>query len=375
MFNNMNQNTIIGALVILVVLVGGYFIFCQPATPAETGPVRVGFIGPLTGDVSSIGTVARAAVEVAVEEVNASGGIDGRTLEVIYEDGKCDASAANTAATKLINVDKVHAVIGGACSGETLSFVQQAMEKKILTISYCSSVPTLTGAGKYFFRDYPSDAYQGAFMADYAYTTLGARNVSILYHINDAHTSLKDVFTARFTELGGTIDIVEGTPQEARDYRTQLTKMRDAAFIYMPTYADGATVALTQAHELGIEATIFSNDAWGDPKMQKAVAGLDRYVYSEAKTPQFPNEFVTKVQEKAGTDSVPACAPQAYDATHLLATALRIAGTDPDKLADTIRATSYDGVSGHIEFDQNGDMKGAAYVVKMIANGSATEVK
>ncbi|MEK7063335.1 MAG: ABC transporter substrate-binding protein [Patescibacteria group bacterium] len=369
----MSTKTIVGLLLLGVVIIGGVYVFS--AEPKHEGPIKVGFIGPLTGDVSSIGTVARAAVEVAVDEINAAGGIDGNQLEIIYEDGKCDAAAANSAANKLINIDKVTAIIGGACSGETLSFVQQAMEKKVVTISYCSSVPTLSGVGKYFFRDYPSDAYQGVFMADYAYNKLGARNVSILYHINDAHTSLKDVFTKRFTELGGRIDIVEGTPQEARDYRTQLTKMGKAAFIYMPTYADGATVALTQAHELGIKATIFSNDAWGDPKMQEAVAGLDRYAYSEAKTPEFPNEFVTKVQEKAGTDSVPACAPQAYDATHILAGALRNAGTNPDKVADALRVTRYDGVSGHIEFDENGDLKGAAYVVKMIQNGTATEVK
>ena len=371
----MNPKTIISILVLAVVLLGGaYFL---TGSPAQTGPIKIGFIGPLTGDVSSIGTVARAAVEVAVDEINTTGGINGRLIQVVYEDGRCDATAASAAALKLMTVDKVSAIIGGACSSETSAFVKQAIENKVPTISYCSSAPTLTGVGKYFFRDYPSDAYQGAFMAEYAYNTLGARDVSILYHISEAYTPIKDVFTERFVELGGTVTVTEGAAQTATDYRTQLIKIKSAnsKFMYMPTYPDGGTVALTQAKELGISAQIFGGDAWGDPKLQKAVASLGTYLYSEPKTSTLSDEFKNKIQAKASTDSIPPCVPQAYDATYILANALKKAGTNPDKLAAALSATSYDGVTGRTQFDQNGDLVGAAYVVKKIENGTATEVE
>lgn len=373
----MGKKTVVGALILMVVIAGGWYAFSQNGTSKETGPVKIGFIGPLSGDVSSIGTVARSAVEVAIEEINANGGINGNPVEVVYEDGQCDASAANNAASKLINIDGVDAIIGGACSSETSAFVAQAMENKVPVISYCSSAPTLTGAGDYFFRNYPSDAYQGVFMAEYAYNVLKAREVAILYHITEAYTPIKDVFTERFEELGGRVLAAEGLPQEARDYRTQLSKIKDtgAMFIYMPTYPDGGTVALQQAKELGITAQIFGADAWGDPKMQAAVASFGTYLYSEIKTAELTSEFEAKIKAKSGSDAVPACAPQAYDATYVLVDAIKKAGTNPDILAKALHTSSYDGVSGHIEFDENGDMVGAAYVVKKIENGSSVEVQ
>ncbi len=369
------NKTAIGILVLLVVLVGGWYALSQ--APKETGPVKIGFIGPLSGDVSSIGTVARDAVELAVSEINAAGGINGSPVEVVYEDGKCDVTAATNAASKLINIDKVDAIIGGACSSETSSFVAQAMENKVPTISYCSSAPSLSGAGKYFFRNYPSDSYQGAFMAEYAYNVLEAREVAILNHITEAYTPIKDVFTKRFEELGGKIVATESMPQEARDYRTQLTKIKNTGtkFIYMPTYPDGATIAVQQAKELGITAQIFGGDTWGDPKLQKAMAPLGTYLYSEIKTAELPTKFTEALLEKTGADAVPPCAPQAYDATYIMLKAIQKAGSDPDSLADALRSSSNDGVSGHVEFDQNGDMVGAAYVVKKIENGTSVEVK
>jgi branched-chain amino acid transport system substrate-binding protein len=357
-----------------VLMLGG--VYAASTKPDTTGPVTIGFVGPLSGDLSSIGTVAKAAVEVAVEEINTTGGINGRPLRVVYEDGRCDPTAASSAALKLITIDKVSALIGGACSSETSAFVKQIDENKVPTVSYCSSAPALTGASPYFFRNYPSNAYQGAFMADYAYTKLGAREVAILYHVSDAYTPIKDIFTTRFEALGGRVVAVEGASQDARDYKTQLTKVGTAVpFIYMPTYPDGGTVALMQAKSLGITAQIFGADAWGDPKLHGAVAGLGRYLYSAAKTAAPNDVFEVKVKAQAQTDAVPACASQAYDALYIVVDALKNAGTNPEKLRDALRATKYDGVAGHVEFDARGDLQGAEYVVKKIENGTSVEVK
>ncbi|TSC55684.1 MAG: branched-chain amino acid transport system substrate-binding protein, partial [Parcubacteria group bacterium Greene0416_79] len=326
--------------------------------------------------LSSVGTVARAATELAVEEVNAAGGVNGRILEAVYEDGKCSPSDANSAAQKLLNIDKVSAIIGGLCSSETSAFAPQAMQSKTITITYCSSAPSLTKTGKYFFRTYPVDTFQGKFAAEYGYNTLGARKIAILYHISDWGTGLKDVFTQRFTELGGEIVATEGTPQEARDYRTQLTKLRAAKadYLYTPVYVDGGIAMIGQAKELKITTKILGGDTFDDPKLQKEVSGKADILYTISVVS--PSEaFKTKVLAKTGGEQVPICAPNAYDAVKVLSKAIATVGLDADLLEAEIRKTDYTGESGKITFDENGNLTNASYLVKRIENGGATEVK
>ena len=367
-------------LVVLVLIVGGFILYGSKGGKGEkeqtVEPIKIGFIGPLTGDASSIGVVARAATELAVEEVNAGGGINGRMLSVVYEDGKCSPSDANNAAQKLLNVDKVSAIIGGLCSSETSAFAPQAMTNKTITITYCSSAPSLTSTGKYFFRTYPVDTFQGKFAAEYAYNTLGARKVAILYHISDWGTGLKDVFTKRFVELGGQIVAEEGTTQETRDYRTQLTKLKavKADYLYAPVYVDGGIAMIGQAKELKFTTKILGGDTFDDPKLQKEVSGKADILYTISIVS--PSEaFKAKVLAKTGGEQVPVCAPNAYDAVKVLSNAIKTVGLDADMLADEIRKTNYTGESGQITFDGDGNLTNASYLVKRIENGSSTEVK
>src|SRR3989338_5917613 len=137
-------------IVVIVVLVwAGWAIANRtPATDTpvavDTSPITIGFVGPLTGDAANIGTNAKSAVEVAVGEVNAAGGVNGRPLNVIYEDGQCTGAIASNAASKLINSDKVSLILGGACSGETSAFTAMAEQAKVVVLSYCSSAPAIT---------------------------------------------------------------------------------------------------------------------------------------------------------------------------------------------------------------------------------------
>lgn len=359
-----------------LIILGGIYIFSK-REPSETGPIKIGAIAPLTGDAAAIGSVARAGIELAVEEINAAGGINGRELHVTYEDGQCNAQAANSAATKLIDIDKVSAIVGGVCSTETAAFAPKAMQSKVVVISECSSAPSLTGTGAYFFRVYPSDAYQGIFAAEYAYNTLGARNVAILYHNNDWGMGIKDVFVRRFQELGGKIVVEEGATQTETDYRTQLSKIATAKpdHIYAPTYPAGGTILLKQASDMGLRVPVLGGDAWSDTKFQADVAGIPFDILFAQSKPGSDSSFSSKLLAKTGGQEVPLCAPQAYDATYVLADALKRAGTDPDRLADAIRATNRTGVSGRISFDQNGDMTSASYVVMRVKNGSITEAQ
>jgi len=373
----MNKTTkyIIGIIIILLVIWGIYSIVQKPKE-AIGEPIKIGFIGPLTGELSSIGSVSKAAVELAVEEVNSDGGINGRPIEVIYEDGQCNTKVAISAANKLINIDKVPVIIGGLCSTETSAFGPMAMENEVIVFSYCSTAPKLSELGKYFFRSYPSDSLQGKFSAEYAYNDLGARKIAVLYHISDYGIGIKDVFKQRFEELGGKILIEEGTPQDSRDYRTVLIKLNNLNpdIIFMPTYPDGAVAALKQAQELGITTKFLGGDGWDDPDLQKEVSGRGDFIFTGIVNSS-PEDFKNKILAKTGGDQVPVCTSNAYDNMKIIAQVIKKVGLDTNKIQEELHKIKYNGEFGYIEFYPNGDLITANYTVKKIEDGKAIEIK
>ncbi len=362
-------------IIIWIVVIVVIILLITSGKGKDTGPIKIGFIGSLTGDATSLGESAQAAVKVAIEEVNAQGGINGRMVEGVYEDGKCSPQPALSAAQKLITIDKVAGIVGGLCSGETSAFVKPAMEAKIPTVTYCSSAPALTGSGKYFFRTYPSDAYQGKFAAEYAFNTLKAKKVAVIYHTSDWGNGIEKVFVERFKELGGTVVAEESAPKETRDYKTILLKVKGLTpdLIYIPTYPEGGAVLIQQVRDLAITIPLLGGETFDDPNFLKAIPKTSKLQYTISIATVAP-DFDKKVLAKLGGSQVPVCGPQAYDAATVLIKAMKEVGTDPDKMADYIRTLNFDGVSGHISYDQNGDLATATYNVKQVENNKATVI-
>lgn len=336
--------------------------------------ITIGYIGPLTGEAATIGTINKAAIELAVDEINAKGGVKGRQLLVIYEDGKC-SSAAVSAAQKLMTLDKVSIIIG-ECSPEIASFGPTAMQNKVLVISPLASAPKLSSLGPYFFRTYPSDSNQGKFAAEYAYNNLNARTAAILYHKNDWGAGIEEVFKKRFQELGGSILVDDGYASEARDYRTSLTKIASAKsdMAFMPLFPEGGRLAVKQAQELGISAPILGADAWDEPGFQKEAAYAGTLLFTAPTTP-IPDEFKAKMAAKTGRNEIPVGTTQSYDTVYLLAEAIKNVGLDATKIAKELHRITYNGIIGPISFDKNGDITTAQYVVSQIKNGNAVKVK
>ncbi len=371
---------IIWIIILLVVFWVASLFFGErkESTVVKNELIKIGFVGPLSGDVAGLGTVSRAAVELAAEQINAADGIGGRQIQVIYEDTKCSAAPATSAVQKLINIDKVSAIIGGLCSSETSAFVPTAMQNKIVTVSYCSSAPALSSAGQYFFRTYPSDSYQGIFAANYAYNTMGARKIAVIYHVSDWGTGIKDVFVKEFEKLGGKVVATEGTSQDVRDYRTQIAKIKSSGYdaIYIPVYSDGGTALVKQLVDAKIPTSkILGPEVFNDPKFLADTKGVaDGIIVTASKTS--PSEtFKAAVIAKTGGTEVPICAPQAYDAFMAVAKGMTSAGTDGDKLQAAIRALNFTGESGEISFDANGDLQKATYVISKIEKGVLVDVK
>jgi branched-chain amino acid transport system substrate-binding protein len=364
----------IWAIIIIVIVIIGAIYFSKDNS--DKGPIKIGFIGALTGELSQMGQASRAGAEIAVKEINEAGGINGRQVEMIYEDGRCNATSAISAAQKLMSADKVFMIIGGLCSGETSAFTAEAMKQKVPVFSYTSSAPALSKAGKYFFRDYPSDAFQGKFAAEYLYNTLGVKKVAVIYVISDWGSGIRDVFEQEFKKLGGEILMSEGTQQTAREFKTELSKIKSVnpEYVYAPMFPEASIAMIDQMNDLGIELKILGADAWSDASVWKAVSGKADMLYTEIKTGS-TEDFANKVREITKAEQVSIGAAQAYDAVKLSAMVLAKTGLDADKFADELRKSEYQGISGKISFDENGDLKEANYIVKRIENGGATEVK
>lgn len=368
---------IIGAIVLVLVVWGLVSANkgkeTKEAGIVEKGPIKIGFIGPLTGDNANIGLNAKAAVEIAIDEVNKEGGINGRTLEVVYEDGKCLNTTASSAGNKLINADKVPVILGGACSGETLSFTPMAEQNKTVIFSYCSSSPKITDAGDYVFRDYPSDNFQGSYAADYVYNKLNKKKVIVLYVKSDWGVGIKGVFIEDFKKLGGEVLMDEGFDQTSKDFRTLLTKAKalNPELVYYVGYTDTSIPAIQQARQLKLDVPFFGADAWDDPKIWSEVSNLaDGYMYSVVSS-TLSTDFKAKMKTKLGSEEIIVCSPGAYDGVKILAQVMKKAGTDSTEIKNELYKVNYKGgvSSPEISFDQNGDLKTANYQVKTVKNG------
>lgn len=337
----------------------------------EKGPIKIGFISPQTGDIASLGEVAKIAAELAVKEVNDAGGVQGRELELVVEDSQCTPTGGTNAVNKLVNIDKVTAIVGGLCSAETAPAAPIAQAAGVPVVVYCASAPGITKVGDYIFRVYPSDTFQSVFAAEYAYNTLTKKNAAILYVKNDWGQGLHDGFTTRYKELGGTIVYDESFTQDARDLRTQITKAKEAnpEIIVFYSYPDAGVPGLKQMKELGVTAPILAGDAFDDPKIPtEGAEAAEGVMYSVTKLP-VPEDFKTKFQAATGKE-IKICGPHAYDAVKILAKVMEDSGSDKAAIRDGLaQVKDYQGVSGPITFNADGDITNNQYEVKIIKGG------
>lgn len=362
---------VIGGIMLIVIIALFVGLGSKTTNPSAQGPIKIGFLGPLTGDASSIGVSAQKGMLLAVQEINAAGGINGRNVEVIYEDGKCNAKDAATAGNKLISLDKVTAIVGGMCSSETMAIAPVAEQQKVVTFSGCSSNPSITTIGDYIFRDYPSDAFQGVYAANLAREKLEAKKVALLYCLSDWCVGVKDVFKETFTAAGGEIVAEEAYEQATNDLKTQLAKIKEASpdLIYFVGYTEASVIGIKQMKELGINIPNLGADAWDDSKIwaDTGAAGEGK-MWTVVNTP-ITDAFKEKMNA-VGADEVAVCTPQTYDAMIILADIMKRVGADPEKIKNELyKVKGYEGVSGAITLDSNGDLASASYVTKVDKKG------
>jgi len=360
-------------LIVAIIVIGGIW-YGVTKKPVEKGAIKIGFIGPLTGEAAIYGTSPKKGADLAIEEINAKGGINGKKLELIVEDSKCDPKEAVNAINKLVNVDKIKFIIGGMCSSETLAAAPTAESSKVIMISPVSTNYKVSQAGDYIFRTVPSDALQGKKAAELAYQK-GFRKAAILYvSTNDYGLGLEKVFKEEFSKLGGTVVISEGYAAGDSDFRTQLTKIKFANpdVLFIPSQMPGNDLIVKQAKELGIGCQIIGTETMQDENFVKTVGkaadGIIFTSFAEYKGAQahaFSARFKAKFSEEKTIYS-----DYAYDAVYALEKAMTACKDVQDSVCvkTELYKTDFIGATGPVGFDENGDVKGKDFAVFKIEN-------
>ena len=349
-------------------------------TTAPTGDgIKVGVYGDTSGATSSFGQSTKNGIQLAFEEINAAGGVNGKKLEMVFEDDQGTPEKAKTVISKLISQDKVAAVLGEVASSNSLAAAPVAQEAKIPMITPSSTNPKVTEVGDYISRVCFIDPFQGSVMAKFAANTLKAKTAAILGdNSSDYSKGLTKFFEEEFTKLGGKVITKQTYAQKDQDFKGQLTQMRDQKpdVIYIPGYYGEVGIIARQARELGMTMPLLGGDGWDSPELWKLGgaslknAYISNHYSADNPAPEIQN-FVKSYKAKFGVDP-DSLAALAYDSAKVLANAIKVAGgTDSTKLKDAINATKeFPGVTGKITLDGSRNAVKPAVVLELDAAGA-----
>ena len=367
------KKIIIGIVAVVLIVVGISYFSKNSSQPTSKEPIKIGLVAPMTGEAASYGEAAFGGATLAVKEINDAGGIKGRKIELVVEDDRCSSAGAN-AISKLVSIDNVTAFIGPVCSASAGPGLPIAQNDKTPVIIIGASAPALTKIGDYIFRNYPSDTFQGKFAAEFVYNTLGKKKTAVIFVKNDWGQGIRDIFVERYKQLGGEIVYDEGVIQDATDLKTQITKAKttNPDILYFPVYPKNGVAGLKQIKQLGLTATVVG----GDISFEKSIIELpeaEGVLYTEGKTNN-PADFQAKVKQVSGKNTN-IVAPYAYDAIKILVKVMEKVGTNQKSIRDELAKIVYrDSIAIPIvEFDVNGDLKAAEFVVKVIRKGTIVE--
>ncbi|MBO8159660.1 ABC transporter substrate-binding protein [Thermosyntropha sp.] len=340
--------------------------------------ILVGINAELSGAVASYGTNARDGAMLAIEQINAEGGVLGKKINAIERDNKSQADEAMSVSADLVGKGIV-AQIGPLTSGNVQGCTLVMMDNKIPLIAPAATAVNVTVNEKgetldYIFRVCFIDPFQGTLMAQFAYENLGAKTAVILKDASsDYGKGLAEYFKKTFTEKGGKILAEEGFVKGDRDFRATLTKIRglNPDFIYVPGYYEEVAPLIKQARELGITAPMGGGDGWDSPDMIEVAgkANLNNTYFTNHYSVQDQNpkvqKFVKAYKEKYNKEP-DAFAALAYDAVQLLAQAIKDANsTNPEDIKNALEnIKDFEGVTGRMSIDEQHNPVKAGVIIE-----------
>lgn len=378
----MKRKSIITILIALVMLLtmtscsGTGSNKSKSASSSNSKTIKIGVVAPLTGDIPTFGKSTQEGVELAVAQVNAAGGINGKKVELAVADDQNNPQAGVAALQKLINNDKVVGVVGSVASKVTLALAPIATQNKVPMVTGMSTnvkVTSLKG-NEFAFRACFIDPFQGTVLAKFATDTLKAKTAAMLYDVgNDYCVGLAQNFKKQFEAAGGKVvsDLTYNSGDQ--DFNAQLTKIKplNPDVILLPDYYQTVALIAKQARQLGIKATFLGGDGWDSPDLVKiggdAVNGayFSNHYSPDDTSPevvQFLKDFKAKYNETPD-----ALAALGYDAANMLLNAIKNAGsTDGEAIRQALLKTDITSVTGHIKLDADRNPVKAAVMIEVV---------
>lgn len=323
----------------------------------------------LSGAVATYGSSISEGIDLAVEEINESGGVNGMQIEVTKVDNKSDAAEATNGAIKLTSQDEVTAIIGAATSGNTVAQAQIANDTETILLSPSATAPNVTinedgSLNEYVFRTSYIDPFQGTVAANFALEELGVKTAAVYAdNASDYAKGLAEAFIETFEAGGGEIVAEEAYVAKDTDFRSTLTRIQsaDPEFVFIPGYYEEVGLIVQQARDMGIDAPLMGADGWDSPtliELAGAEALNNTFItnhYSSDDPDETIQNFVTKFGEKYDGNSPNAFHALGYDAVYLLKDAVERAGsTDSSAIKEALEATeNISLVSGVVTIDED----------------------
>ncbi|WP_445489087.1 ABC transporter substrate-binding protein [Niallia sp. 03133] len=331
--------------------------------------IKLGVNLELSGPVASYGQSLENGIDLAIDEINADGGIDGKKIKPIKVDNKSDLTEATNGALKLITQDKVSAIIGAATSGDTVAQAQIANDNKTVLLTPSGTAPNVTvnkngSVNDYVFRTCFIDPFQGIVAANFAKKELKIKNAAIFADsASDYAKGLAASFKETFEANGGKIVSEEAYVAKDTDFTSTLTRIKGKKpdFIFIPGYYEEVGLIVKQARDLGITAPLMGGDGWASPKLVD-LAGKDALNntfitnhYSTVDPDPKIQKFISAFKEKNNDKEPDAFNALGYDAVYLLKDAIQRAGsTDSEKVKNALAETKdLSLITGVVSIDKN----------------------
>lgn len=346
----------------------------------EAATIKIGGLGPLTGPLAIYGVTATNGSKLAFEEINKNGGILGKQVEFVLFDEKGDSTEAVTAYNRLVD-EGVVALVGDITSKPSLAVAEIAAQDNMPMITPTGTQFNITEAGPNVFRVCFTDPYQGVILANLAKNNLKANTVAIMVNnSSDYSDGVAEAFVKEAERLGLKIVAKEGYAEGDKDFRAQLTKVAatNPDVLLVPDYYEQVALITTQAREVGVKSTFIGPDGWDG-----VAKALDSSAYGAVENSYFTNHYsVEDTNEKVQNflkayrekykDEPSAFSALSYDAAYLMKAAIEKAGsTDKDAIVKAMKESNFDGVTGHLRFDEKNNPVKAVTVLKVV-NGNYT---
>lgn len=364
--------------VLALVLAAGSLAACsagggQPAQgpPAGAQVVKIGLQAPLSGDNAQYGKAMEDGVRLAIEQVNARGGVAGRKVELVVGDDRATPADAVAVVQRMINNDRVVGIIGGFNSSPTLAAQEVSGKAKVIQIHMGAS-PKLSQTGNpYLFRIILTDAIFVPHVANYLVTVKGFKKFAALGENTDYGRPMIDTFAAEVGKLGGQLVAREFYNPGDKEFQAQLLKIKELrpdALMVAGLYTEAALIA-QQARRIGLDAQLFTpSDGVDSPKLvELGGEAVEGYIFASMLN---LNSSAAPVQEFLRLAQSKGIRPEsytaiAYDAAQVLLDALDKGGLDPDKTREALMKTGYVGVTGPVRFDERGDRSSAPFILQV----------